>query len=401
MIRRKIKEYIERNKLFEQKDKLLVALSGGADSVALLYLLVDLGYSCEAMHCNFQLRGDESERDQQFVVDLCRQLNVPLYLKRFETTQYAQLHRISIEMAARDLRYGWFESVRQETAARFIAVAHHKDDQAETVLLNLIRGTGIGGLVGMRPVNGFIVRPMLDCSRTEIISYLESNAFNYVVDSTNLQDDYTRNKLRIHLLPMLAEINPSIADTLCRNAEHMADAYAIYQQGIAEGIERVVMDRGISIVNLKNEPSPRALLHEILSPKGFNSSTIAEIVACLDAQSGKMFYGLDGWVLIKDREYLLLSQKSENDEPPFMLTVKQVQMDETFQVIKSKNVACLDVDKLTSEPYLRKWQAGDCFQPFGMKGRKLVSDYMTDRKFSRLQKDAQWVLCCEIGRAHV
>ena len=315
MIGRKIKEYIEHNRLFDKSDKLLVALSGGADSVALLHLLIELGYICEAAHCNFQLRGEESERDMQFVIDLCNFLHIPLHLKRFETTHHAQSKHISIEMAARELRYEWFEKVRNETNARCIAVAHHKDDQAETVLLNLIRGTGINGLTGMRPINGAIVRPFLAVSRAEIISYLDHKQFNYITDSTNLVDDYTRNKLRLNIIPLLTEINPSVIDTIYKNSQNLHEAFLLYQKGIADGKERVMTTNGISIEALSKEVSPQALLHEILSPKGFNPSQIHEILVSIDGQPGKTFVGQDGWILVKDREQLILTKKSEDDNP--------------------------------------------------------------------------------------
>lgn len=395
MIGRKIKEYIEHNRLFDKSDKLLVALSGGADSVALLHLLIELGYICEAAHCNFQLRGEESERDMQFVIDLCNILHIPLHLKRFETTYHAQSKHISIEMAARELRYEWFEKVRTESSARYIAVAHHKDDQAETVLLNLIRGTGISGLIGMRPINGTIVRPFLAVSRAEIISYLDHRKFNYITDSTNLVDDYTRNKLRLNIIPLLADINPSVIDTIYKNSQNLHEAFLLYQKGIADGKKRVMTTSGISIQALSKEVSPQALLHEILSPKGFNPSQIHEILIGIDGQPGKTFIGQDGWILVKDREELILTKKREDDTPPFTLFTKHIKMNKDFEITKNKNIAYIDSDKLKGTPYLRKWKQGDYFVPFGMKGRKLLSNYMTDRKFSLVQKENQWVLCSE------
>ena len=200
MIQQRVIRYIEKEHLFSPDDKLLVALSGGADSVALLRVLHTAGYQCEAAHCNFHLRGEESNRDEQFVRQLCQKYGIRLHTIDFNTTQYATEKRISIEMAARELRYNWFEKIKEECGAHVIAVAHHQDDSVETMLLNLIRGTGITGLLGIRPRNGAIVRPLLCINREEIIRYLQQIGQDFVTDSTNLEDEYTRNKIRLNLL---------------------------------------------------------------------------------------------------------------------------------------------------------------------------------------------------------
>ena len=243
----KVVQYIERHKLFSLDDKILVALSGGADSVALLRLLLSLGYTCEAAHCNFHLRGAESDRDEHFVRQLCLEHRVTLHTVHFNTEQEAKERHISIEMAARELRYAWFEKTREACSAAVIAVAHHQDDSVETLLLNLIRGTGINGLRGIRPRNGHIVRPLLCLDRKEIVGYLESIGQAYVTDSTNLQDEYTRNKIRLNLLPMMQEINPSVKESILKTAEHLDDAASIYNIGIEEAKLRVKTPEGISI----------------------------------------------------------------------------------------------------------------------------------------------------------
>ena len=235
MNKKKIEQYIDQEKLFTREDKILVTLSGGADSVALLRLLLDMGYTCEAAHCTFHLRGDESVRDEMFVRELCLQLEVPLHVQHFQTTEEAEKRHISIEMVARELRYAWFEQLRLQQGANVIAVAHHKDDSVETLLLNLIRGTGINGLLGIRPKNGNIVRPLLCLDRKEITEYLQEIGQYYVTDSTNLQDEYTRNKIRLNLLPLMQEINPSVKESLLRTSEHLNDAALLYKKGIEEG----------------------------------------------------------------------------------------------------------------------------------------------------------------------
>ena len=392
MILHTISQYIESEQLFNTKDKLLIALSGGADSVALLQVLISLGYQCEAAHCNFHLRGDESNRDEVFVQTLCKQLNIPLHIIHFDTKQYATENKVSIEMAARELRYTWFEALRKEIGASGIAVAHHKDDSVETIILNLIRGTGISGLTGIQPKVGHIVRPLLCVSRQQIIDYLASIGQKYVTDSTNLQDEYTRNKIRLKLLPMMEEFNPSIKNSIITTGKYLNGAYKIYQEYIEEGKKRVLSNNGINIEALSNETSPENLLYEILYPLGFNSSQVEEVYKSISKQSGKVFYSKQGWRITKDRAFLLIDNGEAIDVPPFQLSTIEFDYNDTYNIKRDKNIACCDADKLKGELQIRKWQTGDKFFPLGMKGRKLVSDYMTDCKFSRTRKENQWIL---------
>ena len=391
MIQNRVAQYIEKEKLFCLNDKVLVTLSGGADSVALLRLLLSMGYTCEAAHCNFHLRDKESDRDEAFVRRLCHESGVLLHIEHFDTTQYAAKKHISIEMAARELRYEWFETLRKQREASVIATAHHKDDSVETVLLNLIRGTGINGLLGIRPRNGNIVRPLLCLSREEIIAYLQYIDQDYVTDSTNLQDEYTRNKIRLNLLPMMQEINPSVKESILNTAEHLNEASAIYKKGIEEGIQRVRTAKGIHIGTLMHEPAPKTLLFEILYPLGFNATQVEDICRALEGQPGKVFTS-GHWRVVKDREYLLIETCQQATQPT--LTMEEHILTPDFIIPRDKTVACFDADKLMLPLSLRLWQKGDYFIPFGMKGRKKISDYMTDRKFSLLRKEQQWVLCC-------
>lgn len=395
MIQHLITQYIDNEKLISFGEKVLVALSGGADSVALLRLLLSFGYTCEAAHCNFHLRSEESDRDEAFVRELCRKLNTKLHITHFNTTAYASEKRISIEMAARELRYEWFARIKEASGAAVVAVAHHKDDSVETLLLNLIRGTGINGLLGIRPRNGNVVRPLLCVNRKEIIDYLRRIGQDYVTDSTNLQDEYTRNKIRLNLLPLMQEINPSVKNSLIDTSNYLSDVARIYAKGIEEGKARVLTEKGICISALLNEPAPSALLFEIVHPLGFNSAQAKDILASLTGQPGKQFSG-KGWRLIKDREWLLIEQERTADEsvPPFRLEKEWFDYTPSFVIPRNKETACFDADKLNEELTIRRWQTGDVFVPFGMKGKKLVSDYLTDRKFSISRKEQQWVLCC-------
>ena len=386
-----VKQFIEQNALFASDERVLVALSGGADSVALLRLLCALGYDCRAAHCNFHLRGTESDRDEAFVRRLCQELGVTLYVTHFDTQEEAHRRKVSIEMAARDLRYAWFEEVRKECGAAVIAVAHHSDDSVETLLLNLIRGTGLNGLRGIRPKNGRVVRPLLCMNRQEILACLKEMGQPYVTDSTNLQNLYTRNKIRLDLLPLMQTINPSVKENLLKMTAHLEGVAHIYQKAIDESRRRVMTAEGISIEALEQECEPETVLYECLSPLGFRAAQVSEMYQSLKGQSGKEFVGR-GWRAVKDRRMLLLAPIEEMEEP--RLLWEDCRLTPDFVIPRDKQVACLDADKLKAPLILRRWRAGDTFVPFGMKGRKRVSDYLTDRKFSLLQKKRQWVLCC-------
>ena len=395
MIQQRVTKYIEKEHLFSPDDKILIALSGGADSVALLYILHTAGYHCEAAHCNFHLRGKESDRDELFVRQLCERMEIHLHTIDFNTTQYATEKHISIEMAARELRYQWFEKIRKKCQADVVAVAHHQDDSIETILLNLIRGTGITGLLGIRPRNGAIVRPLLCINREEIIRYLQNIGQDYVTDSTNLEDEYTRNKIRLNLLPLMQEINPSVKNSLIETSIHLNDVATIYNKVIDEAKTRIITPEGIRIDALLDEPAPDAFLFETLHPLGFNSAQIKDIANSLHGQSGKQFVSKE-WRVIKDRNLLLLETIQPEDGPalPYQLIKEEREFTPDFRIPREKETACFDADKLNEEIHCRKWQAGDTFIPFGMTGKKKISDYLTDRKFSISQKERQWVLCC-------
>ncbi|NLI37080.1 MAG: tRNA lysidine(34) synthetase TilS [Bacteroidales bacterium] len=392
---RKVQQFIEKHRLLSQGNSVLVALSGGSDSVALLLMLKCLGYHCVAAHCNFTLRGAESDRDEAFVSDFCRQQQVALEVIHFDTRTYAANKHLSIEMAARQLRYEWFEQLYIKYGVSAVAVAHHRDDSVETFMLNLIRGTGINGLCGIRPHNGHIIRPLLCLSRLEILDYLDYCHQSYVTDSTNLQDEFTRNKIRLRLLPLMEEINPSIRASIQQTSSNISDAAMIYNQGIADGKARVMKDGHISIAALQAEPSPRALLFELLYPLGFNSSQTEDVFESLSGQSGKVFSS-ETYRVVKDRE-LLLVQSIEKDveDPPFDLCFEELPYTSSFIIPRGTEKVCFDAEKLSGHIFLRKWRQGDKFVPFGMKGQKLISNFLTDNKLSVVQKDAQWVMCCD------
>ncbi|WP_281644037.1 tRNA lysidine(34) synthetase TilS [Bacteroides zoogleoformans] len=387
----KVRQYIDRHELFASSDKILVALSGGADSVALLRLLQAMGYACDAAHCNFHLRGKESERDENFVRQLCKEFDIQLHITHFDTIEEAKARHLSIEMTARELRYKWFEEIRKTCGAAVVAVAHHQDDSVETLLLNLIRGTGINGLRGIRPKNGNIVRPLLCLNRKEILDYLSDIGQEYVTDSTNLQDEYTRNKIRLNLLPLMQEINPSVKESILKTAEHLNDAASLYNISVEAAKQRIMTPEGIRINALKQEPASETILFEVLYPLGFNAAQVKDIYHTLDGQPGKSFANADRRI-VKDRELLLIEPLHGTKRP--VLEMKKYAYTPEFIIPRDKNTGCFDADKLQHPLSLRLWKHGDTFVPFGMKGWKKVSDYLTDRKFSVVRKEQQWLLCC-------
>lgn len=389
---REVKGYIEKHKLFTPQDRLLVTVSGGADSTALLRILLNLNYACEVAHCNFHLRGEESNRDEQFVRNLCKELKVPVHIAHFDTQKEASTKHISIEMAARQLRYDWFEQLRQAQKLTKIVVAHHLNDNVETFLLNMIRGTGIRGLQGIQPKNGYIVRPLLETSRQDLESYLHSINQPYVIDSSNLEDAYVRNKIRHAVIPVLQELNPSIVNTLSANAKRLHEATLIYEAAIKKELNQVRTPDGLSITLLLKSPSPQVLIYEALHPLGFTETQIANIHKSIyNNQSGKQFY-TNSWRVIRDRDKLLILPLTNIQKP--ILQITRLVRTETFQIPSSPDIACLDADLIKSPLHLRLCQRGDTFYPLGMSGKKAVSDYLTNRKYSINHKERQWVLCC-------
>lgn len=409
----RVGRFIQDNSLLKDGDRVVVGVSGGADSVALLLLLRGLGFECTAVHCNFHLRGAESDRDQEFVQSLCSRMDIPLRVCHYDTKGYAAVHKCSIEMAARQLRYADFETIRQETGSAAIVVAHHRDDSVETVLMNLTRGTGIRGLAGIKPVNGHVVRPMLCATRAEIEQWLESVSQPFVTDSTNLEQDYTRNKIRLQLLPMMRGLNPDVDNAVFRTSQRLTQVLDIYRNAIDAAMAESVSQRpdgvlAIDVETVRAFVSPEALLFEILSPYGFNEWQIEDIARSLDGGSGKCFTACGGQV-VKDRSSLLLRPASDStagfSEQRIVIadglgvrlqdgrSLAMRIMPAGAPLVRDSATAMLDASLLSGELTLRLWRNGDSFVPFGMRGRKLVSDFMTDCKMSLLEKRDQLVLC--------
>ena len=394
---------------------LLVALSGGADSVALLHLLRAAGHPVEAAHCHFHLRGAESDRDAAFVADLCRRLGVRLHRADFDTRAEARRRGVSIETAARDLRYAWFDRLLDERALAAVAVAHHRDDNAETLLLHLVRGAGLHGLSGMAWRRGRVVRPLLGVSRQELEAYLRRIGQDYVTDSTNLIPDVRRNRIRLEVLPQLRQLNPAIDRVLAETARRMAETEQIFDRAVAEAVARVSKESGgvveVDVARLSGEPSPESVLFEILSRHGFTPQQVGQVCGCLDAPTGRM-YSSPTHDLLFDRGRLLIAERRESPKPLVIpepglyamadgrrLRVAREPLGEGFAIPRTGLEAAVDASKVAFPLVLRPVGQGDRFVPFGMKGSKLVSDYLTDRKANVFEKRSQLMLTDAAGQA--
>ena len=424
MIEQKVSKYIHRHHLLKHDGRYIVALSGGADSVALLCLLDALGMNISAAHCNFHLRGEESNRDEQFCVDLCQKMGIPLSRIHFDTQEYAQLHKVSIEMAARDLRYRYFAQLAKDLEADGICVAHHRDDNVETLLLNLLRGSGIDGLAGIAPQNGNILRPLLCISRQDILQYLQERGQDYVTDSTNLEDDALRNKIRHHVIPLLQTLNPAASDNIALSAKYVRQACEMlsavgssqHQEGTPTAENPQADTLYINKVEVMQAPSPEFMLHHRIGSYGFHGDCIDSIIEAMEAQDGGVgkVWKSNDYMLAIDRDCLLITplhhleacQQERSFRIPeegnynvanLQLCIKQYEKGADFQPSKSAHRITLDAEKVKFPLIYRRTETGDRFQPFGMKGSKLVSDYLTDRKRSYIQKLEQHVIADRDG----
>ena len=409
----KIEDYIRKHNLLNSNDLYIVALSGGADSVALLLLLHEHGYKIHAAHCNFHLRGDESDRDEQFCVDLCDRLGVELHRAHFDTRTYAELHKVSIEMAARELRYGWFSQLSQDLGAAGVCVAHHRDDSVETVFLNLVRGTGLRGLTGIQPKNHIkgqtpcvILRPLLCVSRTEIEDFLAQRGQKYVTDSTNMEADVQRNKIRLQVLPLLRELNPAVSENIQRTTENLAEAQEVLDAVLSKYENSNVLE----LNELEKYGSSEYVIFEWLKNYGFNGKQVRQI---LDADCGGIVSSVLGYEVLKDRSRLIVEQTTKPTKPILVPEEGTYILDDNSKIkvrkcavyiSKDPHIATLDADKVHFPLTIRRVEEGDWMVPFGMTGRKLLSDLMTDLKMTLFKKrrqlvvvDAQGIIVWAVG----
>jgi len=401
-------QYISHHRLLEPGSKVLAAVSGGIDSMAMLRLLHDAGINMVAAHCNFGLRGDESNLDEAFVRTEVGKLGIPCRVEHFDTTAYAAQNGLSIQMAARELRYRWFHelSVRENFDA--IVIAHNRDDRIETLLINLARGTGIHGLTGIRPKNGKIIRPLLFASRREIEDYATTHDVGFREDSSNITDKYARNYIRHHVIPGLEPYFPGIQQTLDRDIDHFSTVELFYNEAIERYKNQVVTTKDdlmyIDLQGLFQTPSPTLLLYEILKPYGFSNSIAAEILEEHKYPSGRQFFS-DTYRLVCDRQSFILQKISQKIEPEYLIDGHTLYIDVPIRLEIEKfdkypgyipdtkpEIACLDGSKLQYPLLLRKWKHGDTFRPLGMKNMKKLSDFFIDAKLSLIEKERCWML---------
>lgn len=435
-----VRQYIAERQLMTADGLYVVALSGGPDSVALLRVLSALGYDVHAAHCNFHLRGAESDRDEAFCRHLCDGLHVPLHIVHFDTLGYAALHKESVEMAARELRYHWFARLVNDIGGKAVCVAHHRDDQVETVLLNIIRGTGLRGLLGMQPKTVLpplpsqgggspssqegtvVLRPMLGMTEAQVMEYLEAIGQDFVIDSTNLQDEAQRNKLRLDIIPRLEKINPAVKANIIRMTENLADAEAI----VGESIGKAVADARISeptasitwyapvdtfdFAKVMAFPAPLTLLWAIMEPYGFNRVQAGEVAGCMADHKEWM---TDRFTALLSHGRLYIVDRRLWDKPLPELRMPEPGLyryvgrrvrvavkstGEHFAISKDRFRISIDADRVVFPLVLRPAAPGDRLAPYGMRGGKLVSDYLKDRKRDIIARHGQLVMADGSGR---
>jgi tRNA(Ile)-lysidine synthase len=399
---------LKREIRFRPEEKILLAVSGGLDSAVMAELFHQAGFSFAIAHCNFHLRGQESDRDEEFVRSLAAECGVRLFVEHFNTTSFARKNKLSIQVAARNLRYDWFEKVLSEEGYDYIATAHHLDDQIETFFINLSRGTGIAGLHGILPKQGRIIRPLLFATRAELEKYARENQVRSVEDSSNRSLKYTRNRIRHRIIPEFEKLNPSFREAMQETIYKIRDAEDIFNDIVAKEKKRLLAlaETGwkIEIAELMKLSPARTWLYALLSDFDFTPAVVGDILSSLEEQPGKLFHS-PTHRLVKDRDFLLISPHLEADPDSrfevYPDSVEDLPVRLEFQMIPGKpsdlrtgsETIFLDHDKLQLPLTIRRWREGDHFIPFGMKHRKKLSNFFIDMKFSLIQKENTWLLC--------
>ncbi|MDO6758967.1 tRNA lysidine(34) synthetase TilS [Tamlana sp. 2_MG-2023] len=400
-----LKNHIENRLKFLNESKLLIAISGGIDSVVLTHLCRQLNLNIALAHCNFNLRGDESDADESFVQKLAENLGLEVFVQNFDTEKYSQDHKRSIQMAARELRYNWFEELSQQLGYDYILTAHHADDNLETFLINFTRGTGLEGLTGIPEVNGKFVRPLLPFSSENIEAFAKEHSIQWRDDSSNKSVKYLRNKLRHEVIPILKEINPSLLKSFDNTLHNLQDTAVIVEDAVDGFLNKSIesIDNGIvkfKISEFKQKENPKPYLYEAFKEFGFTEWD--DVLHLLDAETGKQIYS-NTYRLLKNREHLLLSEMQSETEVEIQISEAEKKVETALgtlifsevEEISETHTNCIYVDKaLLKFPLtLRKKQEGDVFYPLGMTGKKKLSKYFKDEKLSLLDKENTWLLC--------
>lgn len=408
MLQARFVDFIRMHQMATDQDKILVGVSGGIDSMVLLHLLTHAGFSVGVAHCNFSLRGDESDADEQFVRYHCLMNGYPTHTIKFDILEYAKENRLSIQVAARELRYAYFDEICKEHKYTRIAIAHNLNDSVETVLLNLIRGTGLRGLTGIKPVNGNIIRPLLFASRMQIEEYAIQHSIPYREDSSNATVKYKRNFIRHKVMPLLRELNPSVDSSIYQTAQHLYEAQLLVEERLGQIREGIVFnDSGrfrFNIQKLRTEPAAKLLLVDFLADFNFTSAMAAEVYGLLESSVGSKVESATH-VVYRDRNQLILQPKSSEEiltlqidintrriENPIKLDFSIVDYSNGLRFENNPKVASIDLDKLKFPLTIRLWQPGDRFVPFGMSGYKKISDFLIDQKVALADKEKVFVL---------
>ncbi|MBS1637834.1 MAG: tRNA lysidine(34) synthetase TilS [Bacteroidetes bacterium] len=397
--------------LFSKGDRLLLGFSGGVDSVVLAHLLHSQGYHFAIAHCNFMLRGAEADADEAFCRHMAESLGVVFYHIRFDTMHYAEENGLSIQMAARELRYNWFSELQQHYGYRYVATAHHADDSIETFFVNLIRGSGINGLQGIKALQGFVVRPLLFAFKADVMAYARLHNLPYREDSSNIEVKYKRNFIRRHIVPEFKKLNPAFGRTMMQNMEYLSESEKIVSEFCASKFQQLCEKSDgllwIQMERLKAEPHRKTLIYHWLHPYGFNSSQLDTLLKMLEAGTlpGKMIHG-NGHTLTLDRGYIVVKKQNPQDDDisyiiqtpedihhlPIELTIELIA---EADLIHAPHVALLDAEVVSFPLILRHWQKGDKFKPLGMNGFKKLSDFFTQEKMNRFEKEQAWLLASE------
>ena len=400
-------KYIQTENLFHEREKLLLAVSGGVDSVVLSELCKQAGYDFAVAHCNFQLREADSERDERFVRELARKYNVPFHVVKFNTKAIAKERKISTQEVARELRYNWFEQTRETGGYRYVLTAHHADDNIETVLMNFFRGTGIKGIRGIESKHGLVVRPLLFARRSELEEFLVENKLDYVSDFTNLLDDYTRNYFRNKVIPFIEKSFPEVNENILANITRFKETELLYQQAVELHKKKLLEYNGnevhIPVLKLMKTEPLHSVTYEIIKEYGFGSAQVSEVIALLDSESGKYVQSSSHRV-IRNRKWLIIAPNESTESAIKIIdtignwewAMGNLKLETTpalnFKHEVSDSIASVDFDEIKFPLLLRKWKQGDYFYPLGMKKKKKLARFFIDLKLSKTDKEKVWVL---------
>lgn len=389
--------------------QLLLAVSGGVDSVVLTHLVAQSGFDFRIAHCNFQLRGEESERDEQFVLALGKRYGKEVLIKRFDTEVFAAAHKMAIQEAARELRYAWFNTIREDS---WLVTAHHADDNIETMLMHLFRGTGIKGLAGIQPMQAerALIRPLLPFRKQELVEYAKTMQLDFVEDSSNSSDKYTRNFFRNQLIPTIKEIFPRVEENILHTIDHLNEALEVYNQSVGVQLKKLKLIKGhevhVPVLKWKQATPLHTLTWELLKPYGFTSAQTEEAIKLLDASNGSYLQS-PTHRLIRNRKWMIIAENANEQAAHIIIeqTDSEVRFaDKTLKIQNSKfkslnraipsaaSEAFLDAAKIRFPLLLRKWKQGDYFYPLGMQKKKKLSRFFIDLKLSAIDKEKVWVL---------